>query len=185
MADDQPRFEPAEDTSETLYVQLRRIAGARFDRLPASEAAGATDLLHETWAKLAARDWNDRHHFVSTFARAAQQILIDVARKSARRQAGIGRPRVLDEDLTAASWQDPVGHPEAYLRLADAIEDLRAESPEAADFLLTHLLLDVPVETIAASTHPRKSVRTVQRTLKTARLWVHRRLADAVDGGET
>jgi RNA polymerase sigma factor (TIGR02999 family) len=173
---DHDQFDASSETSETLYLQLRRIAQARFARLPVSHAVQATDLLHEVWAKLAERPWNDREHFVSTFARSAQQILVDVARQRARRR---DRHRQyaemrLDDAASAAAWRDPVGHPEEFLLLDEAITALRLESPTAADQLLTHLLLDVSVETIANSCEPPVSTRTVQRNLKTARLWVHR-----------
>lgn len=180
---DEP-FVPAHGTSETLYLQLRGIAHARFAKLPASHAVQATDLLHEVWAKLAARPWNDREHFVSTFARSAQQILVDLARRSVRRKSREREHAAIrfDGDLHAITWQDPIGRPEEFLLLDEAITALRAESPTAADHLLTHLLLDVPVETIAASCEPPVSTRTVQRTLKAARLWIHRWMTRRLEG---
>lgn len=176
-------FDPTEETSETLYLQLRRIAQHRFSRMPASEAVQATDLLHEVWSKLAARPWNDREHFVATFARSAQQILVDLARERHRRRDRDRRHAIarLDVAMAAPDWHDPIGHPEEFLLLDEAITALREESPAAADQLLTHLLLDVPVATIAATCEPPISERTVQRNLATARLWIHRWMTRRLD----
>lgn len=187
MSSDRDQFNASSETSETLYLQLRRIAQARFARLPVSHAVQATDLLHEVWAKLAERPWNDREHFVSTFARSAQQILVDLARQRARRSDRHRRyaEMRLDDASSAAAWRDPVGHPEEFLLLDEAIAALRLESAAAADQLLTHLLLDVSVETIATSCEPPISTRTVQRNLKTARLWVHHWMSQRLDGDAT
>ncbi len=176
MSPIEDRFDPRTDTSETLYLQLRRIAEARFRKLPVDEAVQATDVLHEVWSRLAARPWNDRQHFVATFARGAQHILVDIARRTRRRRERERRHAELrlDRDVSAATWQDPVGHPEEFLLLHEAIEALRRESSAAADQLLTHLLLDVSVRTIAEASEPPVSVRTVQRNLAAARLWIHR-----------
>ena len=181
------RFDPSTDTSETLYLQLRRIADIRFRQLPVDEAVQATDILHEVWSRLAARPWNDRQHFVATFARAAQNILVDIARRTRRRRERERRHGNLrlDGDVSAATWHDPIGHPEEFLLLHDAIEALRAESPAAADQLLTHLLLDVPVRTIAEVSEPPVSPRTVQRNLAAARLWIHRWMSRRLAAGDS
>lgn len=186
MSSIEDRFHPTTDTSETLYLQLRRIAEGRFRQLPVDEAVQATDVLHEVWTRLAARPWNDRQHFVATFARAAQHILVDIARRSRRRRERERRHAALrlDGDVTAATWHDPIGHPEEFLLLDEAIEALRRESPTAADQLLTHLLLDVPVRIIAEASEPPTSPRTVQRNLAAARLWIHRWMTRRLEGGE-
>ncbi|MEM1184554.1 MAG: ECF-type sigma factor [Planctomycetota bacterium] len=68
---------------ERIYEELKAMATRRVAqerRLPIHEG-GATDLVHDAFAKLSADDHENRRHLFFAYARAMQQELITKARR--------------------------------------------------------------------------------------------------------
>jgi len=88
---------------EAVYEELHRIA----DRLMHTEKIGhtlqPTALVHEAYIRLVDQtrvEWKGRAHFFAIAARIMRRILVDHARRKARRKRGGGEQRVTwDENL--------------------------------------------------------------------------------------
>src|SRR5215471_12628692 len=81
----------ANDLMRELYGELRRLAAARLLRTPGGvhgQTLQPTALVHEAFARLLGKDggaYENRRHFFFAAARAMQDIMVEQARRKARR----------------------------------------------------------------------------------------------------
>jgi RNA polymerase sigma factor (TIGR02999 family) len=162
-----------------VYDELRRMARGALRRRPGDQSLQTSDLLHETYIKLAGRDghgWKNRAHFFGVAATAMRHILVDYARsKIALKRGGWQERKSLTDNIadTGAQSAQIVALEDALKMLADLDErkcrivELKfyggLTNEEAAE------ALDISVE-------------TVKRDWRFARAWLLREL-DA--GGQT
>lgn len=115
-----------EELFEIVYGDLH----SRARRLLADSAPNtlqATALVHEAWLKLhgkdgAARNANDRAHFVAVAAKAMRSVLVDHARGKQALKRGGGNARViLDEALAVYTSRVP-----DVIELHEELEKLQA-----------------------------------------------------------
>ena len=160
-----------------VYDELRRLAGARLAREAPGQTLQPTALVHEAYLRLVGGDpgrpWQGRAHFFAAAAESMRRILVENARRKARRKRGGGRPRAdLDPDQLAAPGADA-----DLLALDDALTRLAARDPQAAELVkLRHFAgLTVPQAAEVLGVSP----RTADRLWAYARAWLFRDL-----GGE-
>jgi RNA polymerase sigma factor (TIGR02999 family) len=130
-----------------VYDELRRLAAIQMVNEPAGHTLDATALVHEAYMRLAGRsdqpNWEHRRHFVVAAAEAMRRILVDHARgKSAKKRGGKCRPRV---DLANLSLAMPDSM-EEWVAVNDALEQLAAEDPGAAELARLKVLAGTSVE---------------------------------------
>lgn len=158
-----------------VYDELRRMARG-FLRRQAGHTFQTTELLHETYLKLAKNDqqnWENRAHFFGVAATAMRHILVDYARSK--------------QSLKRGGWQE-------QLSLPDNIADTSNESAQvvALDDALNSLAeLDqrksrvVELKYFGGLTNEETaevlkiSVETVKRDWRFARTWLLRELDGA------
>jgi len=111
-----------------VYDELRRMARNYMRRQPSGHTFQTTDLIHETYLKLASgeeRNWQSRNHFLGVAAKAMRHILVDYARSKNNQKRGGWQERVtLAENMrvTNQSSDEIVALDEALNRLANLDE---------------------------------------------------------------
>jgi len=142
----------AEQLLPLLYQELRRLAAQKLAQEKPGQTLQATALVHEAYLRLVdgaeTRQWNSRGHFFAAAAEAMRRILVERARRKKRQKRGGGLNRVdLDSpDLTYQSSGDDI------LAIDDALENLAADNPDAAQLVRLRYFAGLSVEEAARAT---------------------------------
>lgn len=108
-----------------VYNELRRMARGALRRQGAGHTLQTTELLHETYLKLAGKEehgWKNRSHFFGVAAMAMRHILVDYARaKLSQKRGGWQEQRSLTDSIadTGAQSAQVVALEDALKLLAD------------------------------------------------------------------
>jgi len=161
-----------------VYVELRRLAGAKMSREAGGQTLQPTALVHEAWLRLVAdqdRTWQNRAHFFGAAAEAMRRILIERARHRSRLKHGGGQTRLNIEDLELADTTPD----DKVLLVNDALAHLKKEDSELERIVVLKffggLSNDEIAETLGVST------RTVDRQWAFARAWLFRYISENED----
>ena len=160
---------PAADLLPVVYDELRHLAAALTQQLPAGQTLQATALVHEAYLRLVGDHdpgWQGRRHFFGAAARAMRQILIEQARRKASPKHGGQSQRV--ELTEGIAYVEPPA--DDLLALDEAIEKLQAHQPHLAEIVLLRYYTGLSVEETAGVLGA--SVRTVYRDWRHARTWL-------------
>ena len=160
------------EVSSLLYEELRQRARSFMRREPRGRGFQTTELVHETFMRLAGADvnWQDQDHFLALASRVMRRVLIDMARARGYRKRGGEAIHVpLDSGLAGGMSRDVdlIALDEALQALA-AIDGRRARVVELRFFGgltvgETARVLDV-------------SLDTVMRDWRLAKAWLSRAL---------
>lgn len=161
-----------EELMPLVYGELRRMARGFLRRQPA-HTFQTTELLHETYLKLAGNDdhnWQNRAHFFGVAATAMRHILVDYARSKQSQKRGGGREKVsLADDLADSDNQSA-----QVIALDDALNELaRLDQRKSRVVELKYfggLTNEETAEVLEIS------VETVKRDWRFARNWLLREL---------
>jgi RNA polymerase sigma-70 factor (ECF subfamily) len=155
-----------------IYRELREIAHRQLGGNREQQSLQTTDLVHETYLRLAGDSGvtkRGRSYFYGAAARAMRQILVDAARrkKSVKRGRGI---KMLDLDQA-----DAAGQVDAYagevLDLDGALADLEKLNPRQARVVECRYFGGLSVDETAAALEI--SPRTVKSDWALARAWLY------------
>lgn len=156
-----------------VYDELRRMARGYLRRQPAGHTFQTTELLHETYLKIAGNaghKWANRAHFFGVAAKAMRHILVDHARSKHADKRGGWRDRVsLGDDLAAAGTQSA-----QVLALDEALSSLAELDPRKSDVVELKYFGGLTNEETAEAL--KISVETVKRDWRFARTWLLRKL---------
>ena len=155
-----------------VYDELRRMARGHLRRHPGLSFQ-TTDLIHETYLKLAKRDdpqWQNRSHFFGVSAKAMRHILVDYARaKQASKRGGWQAKVTLQDGFPEVDDQSA-----QVVALHEALEELaRLDERKGLVVELKYFGGFTNEETAEVI---RISVETVKRDWRFARSWLLRRL---------
>jgi RNA polymerase sigma factor (TIGR02999 family) len=157
-----------------VYEELRRLAARRLANESPGQTLQATALVHEAYLRLVGGDpgqhFDGRGHFFAAAAEAMRRILVDRARRKARKKRGGGLRRL---DLKDTPAPDP---DEDLLALDDALNRLAAEDPVAAKVIELRQFAGLGHEEIAATLGI--TVYLARQKWNDARAW----LRDALGG---
>ena len=162
---------------ESLYDELREIAGRMFASQKPSHTLQPTALLHEAYLKIARPselEVSDRSHFLNLAARAMRQILVNHARdRVAQKRGGPERQRVpLPDSLADGAGLDSF----EVLSLDEALSSLAEVDPRQAEIVQLRIFAGLSHEEVAESLGV--SLRTVEGDWKMAKAWLRVRLDD-------
>lgn len=163
--------EASEQLFETVYHELRRMAGhaMRGERL--GHTLQPTALVHEAFVRLVGDpvSWASRQHFFAVAATTMRRVLIDYARThdSQKRQGGVR----VDLDSVLLFTEDRA--PE-MIALDRALQKLEAVYPRACRVVELQFFAGMNPEETACVLDV--SSKTVQRDWKLARAWLHAEL---------
>jgi RNA polymerase sigma factor (TIGR02999 family) len=117
-----------------VYEELRSLASQRIAQEKPGQTLQATALVHEAYVRLvdgAAQRWDNRGHFFAAAAEAMRRILVENARRKARKKHGGDAQRVeLDKSDLATTLPD-----ERLLAIDEALDQLAKEDPQAAELI--------------------------------------------------
>ncbi len=157
-----------------IYDELRKLATARLADEKPGQTLEPTALVHEAYVRLVGgnrpQDWNGRCHFFAAASEAMRRILVESARRKSRLKRGANARQVeLPDDLPvpAAPFED-------VLAVNDALDQLTARDPAAAELVKLHYFAGLTLEEAAdvlGTPH-----RTAYRDWAFARAWLARAL---------
>jgi len=156
-----------------VYNELRLMARRHMRRQPSGHTFQTTDLIHETYLKLAGgeeRNWQSRSHFFGVAAKAMRHILVDYARSRNNQKRGGWQERVTLADnmrVTNQSSEDVIALDEALNQLA-LLDDRKVRVVEMKFFA------GLSVAEIAGVL--KVSPETVKRDWSFAQTWLLREL---------
>ena len=169
----------AGDLLPLVYQELRTLAQARLRQEKPGQTLQATALVHEAYLRLVdietVQHWDSRGHFFAAAAEAMRRILVEHARKRARRDAIRGTKVSLDELSVVTSFPNDL-----LLRLDESLEVLETRNPDAAAVVKLRFFAGLTMKQTAESLH--LPLRTVERQWTYARTWLHRELERVMPG---
>lgn len=174
--------EAAEAALPLVYRELRQLARARMAGERADHTLQATALVHETWLKLVgvgSVEWCDRSSFYQAAATAMRRILVDHARRRARRKRGGGVDREPVSVGALPSQRPDVGDASTFLLLDERIAELERDDPRAGAIVRLRFFAGLGVDETAAALD--LSRRTVLREWSYARARLYAALRDEFD----
>jgi RNA polymerase sigma factor (TIGR02999 family) len=156
-----------------VYDSLKKISRRQLRRRGSDVELRTTELVHETYLKMAGQDWadwEDRAHFYAVAARAMRQVLVDHARRKGAEKRGGDRRRV----TLAGRHLHVRMRPVEILALDEALDALDARSERLRKVVELRFFGGLTEREIAGVLDV--STRTVERDWVKARLFLHRRL---------
>ena len=162
-----------DDLTVLLYRELRQLARRQLLGQRAGHTLRTSDLVHETYLKLAnvsSPDWKDRAHFLSVALRAMRSVLVDYARKRSYAKRGGDAVRVsLTEGCIFAS--QPSAEVIAVDQLLARLSKLAPRKSQVVELrYFAGFSVEETAEVMALSTI------TVKREWSMARAWLRREL---------
>lgn len=159
--------------AETVYGELRRIAGAYMRNERPDHTLEATALVHEMYLKLFAGEpveWQNRAHFFAVAAQQLRRILVNHARDREAAKRGGKRVRL------SLSSVNGIAQPAApdLLDVNEAIEQLEQVDTRAARAVELRFFGGLTEEETAEALGV--SLATLKRDWTFARAWLVRRL---------
>jgi RNA polymerase sigma factor (TIGR02999 family) len=156
-----------------VYDELRRIAAryARRERL--DHTLQPTALVNEAYLRLAdsaAKDWQNRAHFLAVAAQTMRHILVDYARSRQAAKRGGNLARVTLEEALAAPERDV-----DVLALDAALVRLASLDPQLARLVELRYFGGLTIRETAEVLGV--SPKTVEREWDAAKLWLRREIA--------
>lgn len=201
-APEQARPSLTDEFVPLVYDELRAIAHAYFRKQPASFTLRPTELVNEACLQLlrhGSGEWQSTEHFRAIATKKIWQVIVDhLKQRYAQKRGGI--PRAAFRPVGAAEiapggapaspanvarhrqrvplesvcveWRD---HTVDLLDLADALEDLAAESRRLRDIVMLHWFGGLTYAEVAQILS--LSASTVEKDFRYALAWLNRRLA--------
>ncbi|MCB1024442.1 MAG: sigma-70 family RNA polymerase sigma factor [Acidobacteria bacterium] len=80
-----------------VYGELRQMARRHMNKQPSGHTFQTTELIHETYLKLAGskqQNWANREHFFGVASKAMRHILVDYAKSKHRKKRGGWQERI-------------------------------------------------------------------------------------------
>lgn len=152
----------------TMYDELRSVAGQIFAEQNRSHTLQPTALINEIWLKLAGKIdiINDRPHFLALAARAMRQVLTDHARKNTTQKRGGSAYKLTFSEGTLSDQDETIN----LVDFHDSLEQLSSLNERQAKIIELRLLGTLSIAEIANMLDI--SERTAKRDWRLARLWI-------------
>lgn len=139
----------AEKLLPLVYDELRKLAAAKLAQENPGQTLQATALVHEAYLRLVGGDggekWDSRGHFFAAAAEGMRRILVESARRKARRRHGgeLTRVDLLEADLVGSL------PPEEMLALDEMLSALAKHDQAAAELVKLRYFAGLSVEQAA------------------------------------
>jgi len=165
----------AEELLPLVYEDLRKLAVRRMAGESAGHTLQPTALVHEAWLRLVGEGrehWEGRAQFFSAAAESMRRILIDrVRRRQALKRGGDPAREPLEE-----SRLEMIAPSAEVLAIHEALDELNAEDPQAADLVKLRYFIGMTLPEAAEALGVPQ--RTAERLWTFARAW----LRNAISG---
>ena len=168
-----------------VYDELRKLAAAKLALEKPGQTLQPTALVHEAYLRLTQNEesrstgerfhWDGRGHFFAAAAEAMRRILVENARRKARKKHG--------GDLTRQELQDvpeaDLAIKEDILALDTALNDLKQVNEQAYELVKLRYFAGLSLSDSAEVLNV--SDRTVGRLWAYARAWLHQEMSGKGD----
>lgn len=164
-----------DELTALVYDRLHDLARRLFRAERAGHTLQPTALVNELFQRLIGTDvdWQDRNHFYALSARMMRRILVNHA--NARQAAKRGGDAL---HVTFNETSIPDTHSDADVLAVDqALSELQAFDARKANILELHYFAGLTYTELADMLGIAES--TVHQDLRTARAWLHSRLAES------
>lgn len=144
----------AEASLPLVYRELRRIASARMAGERSDHTLQATALVHEAWMRLVGVggvQWSDRAEFYRAAAQAMRRILVEHARRRARKKRGGDVRREPVSVGSLAARQPDLGCAATFLQLDEEIHRLEQDDPRAGEIVRLRFFAGLSIEETATA----------------------------------
>lgn len=166
----------AEDLASLIYAELHEVARDHMRRETPGPLLQTTVLAHDAYLKLIDQNrvqWRDRAHFLAVASTIMRRILIDHARSKKRlKRGGDHQPLTLSQVCIATESIANVD----LLALDEAMEKLESIDPIRMKIIQMRFFGGMTMKEIAGMLDI--SLRSVEQHWRSARIWLHRELAD-------
>jgi len=156
-----------------IYGELRRLAGAYFQRERLNHTLQPTALVHEAYLKLVDQtrvEWQNRAHFLGVAANQMRRILVDHARGHQAQKRGAGFEKLsLDDALVAAGERSA-----ELMAIDEALETLARFDPDKSRLVELRYFGGLSIEETAQVMNV--SVSTANRQWRMAKAWLYGQL---------
>ncbi|MGA2253490.1 MAG: ECF-type sigma factor [Thermoguttaceae bacterium] len=157
-----------------VYDELRRLAAGRMARESPGQTLQATALVHEAYLRLVGsgkgQSWDNRGHFFAAAAEAMRRILVEKARRTAR------RPKQVPLDEAVPQETDPT---DDVLAVDEALTKLTAENAEKAELVKLRYFAGLSLEEAAEALGISRP--TACRHWAYAKAWLYRAIRNKRD----
>lgn len=163
-----------EELTPVVYKELHELATRIFRREPAGHTLQPTALVNEAMQQLirADVDWQDRNHFFAISARMMRRILVNHANAKKAAKRGGGALHVTLHDAYASQGDS---NDIEVLALDRALTELQAFDERKAQIVELHYFAGLSYAELADVMGIAES--TVHSDLRTAKAWLHGKLA--------
>jgi RNA polymerase sigma factor (TIGR02999 family) len=163
---------------DALYDELHVLAQGYMERQRAGHTLQATALVHEAWMRVSLQEapsFDGRRQFFALASRAMRAVLVDHARarQASKREAHANAVRLEGVDAVAGAMADD-GQLD-LVALDGALERLGEIDADLLRLVELRFFGGLSQEEIAELQGV--SARTVQRSWRAARAWLHRALS--------
>ena len=136
-----------------------------------------TELAHEAYFRLAGQrevDWQNRGHFFAIAGRIVRRVVIDYLRERDAAKRGNQHDRISVEHLTEADMPS-IENDVDWLRIDQVLTELEQFSATSARIVEMRYFVGLSIEETALAMGVSRA--TLIRQWRTARAWLHERLA--------
>jgi RNA polymerase sigma factor (TIGR02999 family) len=164
-----------DELTSLVYDQLHALAASIFSGERAGHTLQPTALVNEAMQRLMGSDvdWQDRNHFFAMSARLMRRILVNHAKAKNSAKRGSGALRVTMQDFHGHTDADTSAE---IIALDDSIKELATFDERKAKVIELHYFAGMTYQELAAVMNIAES--TVHQDLRTAKAWLHQRMAD-------
>jgi RNA polymerase sigma factor (TIGR02999 family) len=160
-----------------VYQDLQRIARRRLRGESPLLTLQTTDLINESYFRLAAQKnvrWANRSHFYGIAAESMRRVLIDHIKAKLRDKRGGQLQKIALEDVSSNEILI-IDKPHELVALDNALDLLATVDSFQAEVVKQKFFGGFKIEEIAVNLD--KSVATVNRAWKVAKLWLNREIS--------
>lgn len=157
-----------------VYAELRQMARRYMSKQPSGHTFQATELIHETYLKLAGsreQNWQNREHFFGVASKAMRHILVDYAKSKSRQKRGGWQDKITFTEGVFATNNAP----KEFIALDDALNKLANLDERKVRVVEMKFFGGLKIKEIADVL--KISKETVQRDWSFAKTWLLRELA--------
>jgi len=170
----QDQTRASEELLPVVYQELRKLADQRLSREGSRQTLQATALVHEAYLRLVdvehQQRWDSRGHFFAAAAEAMRRILVERARRNARRKHGGGFQRVAFREPPSMGDATPLD----LVELDAALDKLERHQSDKCQVVKLRFFAGLTIQQTAAALD--MSVSTAERHWAYARAWLYREI---------
>ena len=159
----------ADELLPLVYDELRKLSAYKMAKEAPGQTLQATALVHEAFLRLVGKEnqrWENSRHFFFAAAEAMRRILVETARRKARKKYGGDLSRVHLDDI-----QIPLeANGEKLIHVHEALDKLATEDQTKAEIVKLYFFVGLNFEEIGRAL--KLSVRTVRRYWNYSKVWL-------------